>query len=157
MRLARRCAGLAALWPLLDGCLLRPSRAYIKLHIGVVEDLSSLWRLSRLPLPFSTPASAGPADYIMVCNVSHGWTASITHLTHQDGQTQAGITSVLVSTVVESLIYGAYVVTHCVGMWILLWKPQPESVKYRNIALLVASTLIFAVATTVSSYLIRSC
>ena len=54
------------------------------------------------------------------------------------------------STGIESVVYGAYVVTHAVGMWILLRRPQPASVKYRNIAILTASTLIFAVATVVS-------
>ncbi len=59
------------------------------------------------------------------------------------------LNSRIVALVLESMLYGVFMLTYCMGVGELLGSKQPNRLLKRNRMLLVVNTVMFGLATTV--------
>ncbi|KAI0776561.1 hypothetical protein BD413DRAFT_610180 [Trametes elegans] len=58
------------------------------------------------------------------------------------------IISCVLALFIESVFYGAFTVAFGISTWILLYKPSPQGLLSRDMILFIATSLMFALATT---------
>ncbi len=89
-----------------------------------------------------------------MCLCYPGQSAVSRHISYSTFRTQHRVerdllNSRIVALVLESMLYGVFTVTYCIGVGKLLRGNQPNRVLKRNRMLLVVNTVMFGLATTV--------